>query len=180
MNSPVEPCSIVLISMYLLKGFFFSWLLAMLSTVFSSRNLLRKQFSCELHIKKASLHIYCIICSSFICATLLLWEVLFFLALTGIWRQSDTSSAFLTSRLRSGYVLEALHLNLHQIFFSHTDSCLGSSVQTTSFPVHFFHNFHLRYKAHTSSFQFYCLWKYSLLWFLNLSKTFSRKTFVVF
>lgn len=53
MNSPVEPCSIVLISMYLLKGFFFSWLLAMLSTVFSSRNLLRKQFSCELHIKKS-------------------------------------------------------------------------------------------------------------------------------
>lgn len=136
---------------YILLKVFFSWLLAMLSAVFSSRNLLRKQFSCELHIKK-HLFTYTASFALLLPVPLYCYEKFFFPGLTGIWRQSDVSSAFLAFRLGSGCVLEALHLNLHQIFSSHTDCSLGSSVQTTSFPLHFSHNFHLRDKAHSSSF----------------------------
>lgn len=86
MNSPVEPCSIVLISLCSSKsfGFFSPQLLAMLSTVASSRNLLRKQFSCELHIKRKKIFVHILHhLLFFICATLLLWEVLFSLVSLG-------------------------------------------------------------------------------------------------
>lgn len=113
MNSPVEPCSIVLISMCSSKSFgvFSPQLLAMLSTVASSRNLLRKQFSCELHIKrKKNLCAYTASFALFYLCHFTAMRSTFFLGVTGIWRQSDVSSAFLTFRLKSGYMLEALHL----------------------------------------------------------------------
>lgn len=57
------------------SGSVLSWLLAILSTVLSSRNLLRKHFSCKLHINQQ----LCTYTASFtlIRATVLLWKLLF-------------------------------------------------------------------------------------------------------
>lgn len=120
----------------------------MLSTVFSGRNLLRKQFSYKLHIKQK-------LCTSF---ALLLsvphycYEKYFFPALTGIRRQPDVSSAFLMFRLGSGRVLGAHVTPVPTSDFLLSCCCLGSDVQTTGFPLSvffyfiFFHSFHLRYQ----------------------------------
>lgn len=151
------------ISMYSPKSFF--WLLAMLSTVFSSRNLLSKQFSCKLHIKQQ----LCTYTASFallLAVRLYCYEKYFSPALTGIWRQPDVSSAFLMFRLGSAMCLEHM-LHLYYIRFSPLIMTVvwAAVCRPPAFLSLFFFSITSSSdtKNHMSNWQFYCLQKYRLL-----------------